>query len=301
MVKQNLGVIYNMKGCDKDAEAYLLSAITTFENLGATPDLCESYLAIARFKIRVNLLTQAKFYLSEAETVIQRIDYKPLCVQLYNAWGDFYRLEQYYSESSVNYNKALDLSRMLGNPHEEARTLRNLGLLAASLKNYDEAEARLADSMTIFESLGAVHDVLTIYYDITSLALARRDYSKAEEVALLLVNQSKIARYMDLNIRALVALADCEINTDREIEALEDCSRALELTKVHSNDANPKTVRLLMTTVIECVEAVSSKNPATQDQAFLLMESLKSKLDDKDFRNLLEIVPNPVELYRVVG
>jgi hypothetical protein len=31
------------------------------------------------------------------------------------------------------------------------------------------------------------------------------------------------------------------------------------------------------------------------------MESLKSKLDDKDFRNLLDILPDPVELYRVVG
>jgi tetratricopeptide (TPR) repeat protein len=292
MVKQNLGVIYNMKGCDKDAETHLLSAMTTFENLGAGPDLSESYLAISRFKTRVNLLTQAKFYLSQAETVIYRIDYKPLLVQLYNAWGDLYYAEQFYSESSINYHKALDLSRMLGNPHEEARTLRNLGLLAASQKNYEEADARLADSMAFFERLGAVHDVLLVYYDIASLALARRDYSKAEEVALLLVNQSKIARYVDINIRALVALADCEINTDRQKEAMEDCSRALELTKSNSNDANPKTVRLLVRKVIECIEAVSSKNPAPQDHAFRLMESLKSKLNDNDFRNLLEIVPD---------
>jgi tetratricopeptide (TPR) repeat protein len=222
-------------------------------------------------------------------------------VQLYNAWGDFHCAEQYYSKSSINYHKALDLSRMLGNPHEEARTLRNLGLLAASQKNYEEAEGRLADSMAIFERLGAVHDVLLIYYDIASLALARRDYSKAEEVALLLVNQSKIARYADLNIRALVALADCEINTGRQKEALSDCSRAVGLTKAHSNDANSKTVHLLMTKVIECVEAVSSRNPATQDQALRLRASLKSKLDDKDFRSLLDILPDPVELYRVVG
>jgi tetratricopeptide (TPR) repeat protein len=190
---------------------------------------------------------------------------------------------------------------MLGNPHEEARTQRNLGLLAASQKNYDEAEARLADSMAIFEGLGAVHDVLAIYYDVASLALARRDYSKAQEVALLLVNQSKIARYVDLNIRALMALADCEINTGRQNEAMEDCSRAVELINAHSNDANSKTVHLLMTKVMECVEAVSSGNPATQDQALRLRESLKSKLYDKDFRNLLDILPDPVELKRVLG
>ena len=53
--------------------------------------------------------------------------------------------------------------------------------------------------------------------------------------------------------------------------------------------------------VIECIEAVSSKDPAPQDQTAQLIASLKSKLDDKDFRNLLEIVPDPLELYRVVG
>jgi hypothetical protein len=140
-----------------------------------------------------------------------------------------------------------------------------------------------------------------IYNDTVSLALARRDYSKAEEVALLLANQSNIARYVDLNIRALVALADCEINTNRQHEAMEDCSKALGLTKAHSNDVHSNTVRLLMMKVIECVEAVSSKKATQEDQAARLLESLKSKVDDEDFRNLLEIMPDPVALHRVLS
>ncbi len=256
---------------------------------------------MARLKLRVNLSAEAKFYLSEAETVIDRIDYKTVRIVLYNVWGDFYHAEQFYSESSSNYQKALALSRMLGNLQEEAKTLRNLGLLAASQKYYEEAQARFADAIAIFNRLGAVYDVLLIYNDTVSLALARRDYSKAEEVALLLANQSKTARFVDLNIRVLVALADCKINTDRQHEAMEDCSKALELTKACSNDVHSNTVRLLILKVIEWIEAVSSKNATQEDHVTRLLESLKSKVGDEDFRNLLEIMPDPVALYRVMS
>jgi hypothetical protein len=56
-----------------------------------------------------------------------------------------------------------------------------------------------------------------------------------------------------------------------------------------------------MMKVIEWVEAVSSKNATQEDQATRLLESLKSKVVDEDFRNLLEIMPDPVALYRVMS
>jgi tetratricopeptide (TPR) repeat protein len=170
--------------------------------------------------------------------------------------------------------------------------------LAASQKDFGEAESKLQDSMTIFDRLGAVYEVMSIYDDIVSLALAQEDYPKAKEVALLLINQSKLARYVDLNIRALVALADCEINTGRQEEAMEDCSKALGLAKAYCNASHYETVHLLMMKVIEYVEVASSKNAIPEDQAAQLLESLKSKIYEKDFRNLLAIIPNHVELYR---
>ena len=118
MVKQNLGVIFNLKGCDKDAEAHLISAITIFENLWAAPDLCESYLAMARLKLRVNLSAEAKFYLSEAETVIDRIDYKTVRIKmlLYNVWGDFYHAEQILQRIIEQLSKGSSLIQNAGKP-----------------------------------------------------------------------------------------------------------------------------------------------------------------------------------------
>jgi hypothetical protein len=95
-----------------------------------------------------------------------------------------------------------------------------------------------------------------------------------------------------------VALADCEINTGRQEEAMEDCSKALGLAKAYCNASHYETVHLLMMKVIEYVEVASSKNAIPEDQAAQLLESLKSKIYEKDFRNLLAIIPNHVELYR---
>ena len=50
-VKLNLGIIYNLLGRNTEAQELVESAITAFENLGALPDLCECYLAMAKLKL----------------------------------------------------------------------------------------------------------------------------------------------------------------------------------------------------------------------------------------------------------
>ena len=60
-VKLNLGIIYNLLGRNTEAQELVESAITAFENLGALPDLCESYLAMAKLKLGADLQSEAKF------------------------------------------------------------------------------------------------------------------------------------------------------------------------------------------------------------------------------------------------
>jgi tetratricopeptide (TPR) repeat protein len=256
---------------------------------------------MARFKLKADLLTEAKFYLSRAQTLIDRMDYHTMRIQLYNAWGDFYQAGQLYSEACNNYQMALALSRRLGNPHDEARSLRNLGLLASCQKDYQEAESRLKNALSIFDRLGAIYEVMSIYNELAFLALGRGDHCKAQEIALYLVNQGRITGYVDLNIRALVALADCEIIKGCPEKAVGNYSKALALAKAHDNAAYSKTVHLLISRIIEYAQESSCRDLLMISQNGPILESLRSKLDGRNYSDLLKMMPDPVELYRVLS
>ena len=82
LCKMNLGTILGMSGKGDEADALLCEALRLSESLGAMPDLCEGYLAMGTFKLGMDQRMEAKFYLSQAETLIFRTDYQPLKIQL---------------------------------------------------------------------------------------------------------------------------------------------------------------------------------------------------------------------------
>jgi tetratricopeptide (TPR) repeat protein len=284
MVKMNQGVIQSVLGEYQSAEESLSSSVGIFENMGAIPDLCEAYIAMARFKLKADLPVETRFYLSEADALVERINYEPIRIMLHSAWGEFYQEEGLYSEAARNYQMALAFSRKLCNPHEEARALRNLGNAALLQKDYKDCGAKLLQALEIFNRLGAMYDVMSIYYSMASLALAQEEYAKAEEISILLERQGMRLGYVDLNIRALVAIADCEMHTGRKDEARRDYARALELANGHGNATYFKTLRLLIGRVIECLEEDAPANEGD----ILELEALKRKLQKKDYKGLLE-------------
>ncbi|HSD57523.1 MAG TPA: tetratricopeptide repeat protein, partial [Methanotrichaceae archaeon] len=294
MVKMNQGVIQSALGQYGKAEESLSGSVGIFENMGAMPDLTEAYIAMARFKLKADLPVEARFYLSEADALVHKINYDPIRITLFSAWGEFYQGERLYSDASRNYQLALALSRKLCNPHEEARALRNLGCVALLQKDYRECAALLHQALEIFNRLEAMYDVMSLYYNMASLALAQEEYARAEEISILLERQGGLLGYVDLNIRALVAIADCEMHTGRKEEARRDYARALELAKGHGGATYSKTLSLLMGKVIECLEEAA---PANGDD-ILELEALKRKLQKKDYKGLLENLPAALDTCR---
>jgi tetratricopeptide (TPR) repeat protein len=294
MVKMNQGIIHSVLGLYEKAEDSLSSSVAMLENMGAIPDLCEAYIAMARFKLKADLPAETRFYLSEADALIQRINYEPVRIMLYSAWGEFYQEEGLYSEATRNYQMSLALSRKLCNPHEEARALRNMGDIALLQKDYKDCGIKLSQALEIFNRLGAMYDVMSIYYGMASLALAQEEYAKAEEISILLERHGKLLGYVDLNIRALVAIADCEMHTGQKDEARRDYARALELAKGHGDATYFRTLRMLASKVIECLEEAVPANDGDISE----LEALKQKLQKKDYKGLLENLPAALDTCR---
>lgn len=121
--KLNLGIVSGQMGRSLDAIEFFAQSIGMLEGLGALPDLCEGYIAVALFNIREGQTMQSRFYLSRAETLISRTDYQPLKIQLYSAQGERFQRDSLYSEAKSCYESALALSRRLSLPYEEAKAI----------------------------------------------------------------------------------------------------------------------------------------------------------------------------------
>jgi len=68
--------------------------------------------------------------------------------------------------------------------------------------------------------------------------MAQGDHSEAQEMALDLLSQEEIADYIDLNIRALLSLADCQMANGCPDKGVENYSSALAMAKANSNAAS---------------------------------------------------------------
>ena len=167
------------------------------------------------YQIRLGRSLEARFYLSQAQTLIKSIDYQPLNIQFHNAQGELYLKEKLYIEAESSFEKALALARRHSNLYEEAKACANLGRLALDKMDNQEAMAKLKLALATFSRIGAMFDVITIYHDLAGLFLGQGDYVRAEEMAVLELRQAKLLGYPDLCIKALTDLADCEAHTGR--------------------------------------------------------------------------------------
>jgi tetratricopeptide (TPR) repeat protein len=291
IARLHLGEIKEKRGASREAEELIQSAVDTFEDLGAIPDLSEAYLSMAGLKLRLGLHHEAKFYLSEAEALIYRIDYEPMRIQLYNLWGQFYQEEKFYSEANKNYGRALAHSRRLGNLYQEAKALRNLGSLARLEGKRREAEEDLRGALAIFNQLGGMYDIACTYDEMTELYLEQKDYAKAEEMASLTERQARALGYSDLRVKAISALADCKLHSGRHEEALVDLSQALNLGKEHGEETYAKTAYLLMGKLADYLEEASRSRGSVHKEAPVIewfLKAMQSKLEEKGSGGLME-------------
>ena len=154
---------------------------------------------------------------------------------------------------------------------------------------HDEAESKFDDALSIFTKIGAAYEATSIYDDLATLALKREDYSRAEEMALLLEKEGRRLGYTDLNIRSLMTLADCEIRSGRADDAIDDYSEALEIAKGRGISAYSKTVFQLIVRVLDYIESPSRQKKSEGSKPAI--ESLRSKLAKRDYKGLLENLP----------
>ncbi len=249
---------------------------------------------MARFKLREGRSLEAKFYLSEAQTLISSTDYQPMKIQLLNAWGRFYQSETLYREAESSFEKALALARRLSHLHEEARALRNLGRLALAKEDYRDSLAKLQQAMASMQRLGAMYDVISIYHDLLTLFLAQEDFARAEEMANLLGHSARLLGYSDLNIKAMAALAYCEAHTNRIAQARGDYACALQLAREERDSVRSSTLHRLLSNAIDFLETTSAV-----PEKDLPLISLRAKLQSGDYKELLARLGPALECSRL--
>ena len=82
-------------------------------------------------------------------------------------------------------------------------------------------------------------------------------------------------------------------------KGVENYSSALAMAKANSNAASSETIQLLMNKIIEFAEQSSFGNDQMASQNDPLIQMLLSSLKGRNYSDLLEIMPDPVALYRV--
>jgi tetratricopeptide (TPR) repeat protein len=136
--------------------------------------------------------------------------------------------------------------------------------------------------------------VVSLYDDLSALYLAQNNYALAEEMAALLERQSRLLGYTELNIKAFMALADCEAHTGRGERAAEDYAQALRLAKEHSDALYLRTTQILSRKVIDFLEAVKpAEGMRCRSEDFV--SPLRAKLQEGDYGDLLDILSLALE------
>ncbi|NTV27596.1 MAG: tetratricopeptide repeat protein, partial [Methanothrix sp.] len=286
----NLGAILGIKGQCIDAEKLFCEALKILEALGAIPDLCEGYLTFAIYQIHLGRPHEARFYLSQAQTLIQSIDYQPLNIQFHNAQGELFLKEGLYIEAESSLEKGLALARRHSNLYEEAKACANLGRLAMAKMDNREAMDKLKLALATFSRIGAMFDVITIYHDLAGLFLGQEDYVRAEETAVLELRYAKLLGYPDLCIKALTDLADCEAHTGRVREAKSDYAFALRLAREKSDTVPLSTRQSLLCKLIDFLETAR-----TCDEEDILLGNMREKLQKGNYGEVLEELSGPLE------
>ena len=294
LVMLNLGNILGIKGQCIDAEKLFGEALKVLEGLGAIPDLCEGYLTFAIYQIHQGRSLEARFYLSQAQTLIRSTDYQPLNIQFHNAQGELYLKEKLFIEAESSFEKALALARRHSNLYEEAKACANLGRLALDKMDNLEAMAKLKLALATFSRIGAMFDVITIYHDLTGLFLGQGDYVRAEEMAVLELRQARLLGYPDLCIKALTDLADCEAHTGRVMEAKSDYVFALRLAREESETVPLSTRHSLLCKLIDFLETAR-----TCHEEDLLLGNMREKLQKGNYGEVLEELSGPLECKKI--
>jgi hypothetical protein len=82
-------------------------------------------------------------------------------------------------------------------------------------------------------------------------------------------------------------------------KGVENYSSALAMAKANSNAASSETIQLLMNKIIKFAEQSSFGNDQIASQNDSLIQMLLSSLKGRNYSDLLDIMPDPVGLYRV--
>ena len=130
------------------------------------------------------------------------------------------------------------------------------------------------------------------YFSLEALATTR----EREEMAILRQRQARMLGYVDLNIKALADLAECEAHTGRQDEARADYINALRMAWNEGEKFPSAAFRHIAGKVIDFLETAATL-PEEGHQASLLRE----KLQKGDYEELLVQLPCQLDCCKKTG
>jgi non-specific serine/threonine protein kinase len=134
----------------------------------------------------------------EALDIFRALNFKPGIIRSLNQFGELNRLDSDYERAGKAYEECIHFCRQTGDKLREAYALGNSGLVAQHQRDFERAEARIKNALTLLKDLNTKYP-LAFY--LSFLAGPASAQGNSKRAAVLLGASDALLKVMGLNLQ----------------------------------------------------------------------------------------------------
>jgi tetratricopeptide (TPR) repeat protein len=227
----NIGLL-NIKLSNREkGVAELQSCLNFFANRKDSLNIALVYQNLAKAAYEESNWNDFIELSKKSQDIYLSFNYFPGLVEIYNNLGNVYYRLGNWRESLLYLNKSLSIATSNGFKNAEGNAYRNLGNTYLALGEVNKAGAAFKQAQTIFEEIGSVELLETLFYDLIMYYYKTKD-EKSLELLLNTFQENRLSYLTEQNllrISELQQLYEYE-NQIKKIE-LQESKIELESTK----------------------------------------------------------------------
>lgn len=188
----NIGVIYNRRGEYNKALEYYLEEVKVFSEINHTAGLPSIYLNMGNISVLMKNYPRAKGYYNSALNIAEEAGNIRDQINALNNLGVVNEKQNKFKEALKIYERSLKLVLSTGDSKIESKLYLNIGIIHRRTEALDKADFYLKKSFDIRKLRGNYEELLGVYNEMFELALAKKEYRKAEQFVDRMQNLAKI-------------------------------------------------------------------------------------------------------------
>ncbi len=170
------GILLKQNGQYDKAISYLLLAYDGFTKTHHLSKKASTAGHIADIqRLQGNLETSKSYYKKHLELQLQDYDSLKVSFAYNNIANLFYRMERYDS-AIVNYHKAFDLQKALGNKINTGKTLSNLGITYQELGDFKNAEKFYKEALELKKQSGDANAIVQTLNELACIEMKNKRF-----------------------------------------------------------------------------------------------------------------------------